>query len=73
MFRIKAVDMDEGSLDGWWDVAIYYGRGNWPGLRADSLYQEYLIPLVSTFSVTGDKAIRILQDEICHAIAWHVS
>ncbi len=27
--RIKAVDMDEGSLTDDVDVAIYYGRGNW--------------------------------------------
>ncbi len=45
--RIKAVDMDEGSLTDDVDVAIYYGRGNWSGLRAGKLYQEYLIPLCS--------------------------
>jgi len=28
--RIKAVDLDDGFLDETVDVAIYYGRGNWP-------------------------------------------
>ena len=43
--RIKAVDMDDSSLTEDVDVATYYGRGNWSGLREDMLYQEYLIPL----------------------------
>lgn len=45
--RIKAVDLDEGSLTDDVDVAIYYGRGNWPGLRSDKLHTEYLIPVCS--------------------------
>lgn len=51
--RIKAVDMDEGSLTDDVDVAIYYGRGNWPGLRADKLHTEYLIPVCSPLLLTG--------------------
>lgn len=45
--RIKAVDLDEGSLTDDVDVAIYYGRGNWSGLRADKLYQEFMMPVCS--------------------------
>jgi LysR family glycine cleavage system transcriptional activator len=45
--RIKAVDLDEDSLTDDVDVAIYYGAGNWPELRADKLYQEFLVPLCS--------------------------
>ena len=53
--RIKAVDMDEGSLTDDVDVAIYYGRGNWPGLRSDKLHTEYLIPVCSPLLLTGPK------------------
>ena len=35
--RIKAVDTEASSLTDDVDVAIYYGLGNWPGLRADKL------------------------------------
>ena len=38
--RIKAVDLDEGSLTDDVDVAIYYGRGNWSGLRADKFIKS---------------------------------
>ena len=56
--RIKAVDMDEGSLTDDVDVAIYYGRGNWPGLRSDKLHTEYLIPVCSPLLLTGPKPLR---------------
>lgn len=51
--RIKAVDIDEGSLTDDVDVAIYYGRGKWFGLRVDLLCNEYLIPLCSPALLTG--------------------
>ena len=60
--RIKAVDMDEGSLTDDVDVAIYYGRGNWPGLRADNLYQEFLIPLCSPSLLLGNKPLEPTRD-----------
>lgn len=60
--RIKAVDLDEGSLTDDVDVAIYYGRGNWPGLRADKLYQEYLVPLCSPKLLIGKKPLMCLAD-----------
>jgi LysR family glycine cleavage system transcriptional activator len=45
--RIKAVDHAENSLTEDVDVAIYYGRGNWPNIHADKLHTEYLIPVCS--------------------------
>ncbi|AHV56466.1 transcriptional regulator [Salmonella enterica subsp. enterica serovar Enteritidis str. SA19940857] len=40
--RIQAVDRQEDKLADDVDVAIFYGRGNWPGLRVEKLYAEYL-------------------------------
>ena len=45
--RIQAVDRQEDKLADDVDVAIFYGRGNWPGLRVEKLYAEYLLPVCS--------------------------
>ena len=45
--RIKAVDQDEGSLTEDVDIAIYFGRGRWPGVVADKLHAELLITVCS--------------------------
>lgn len=66
--RIKAVDLDEGSLTDDVDVAIYYGRGNWPGLKADKLYQEYLLPLCSPQLLLGNKPLDTLADLRHHTL-----
>ncbi len=71
--RIKAVDMDEGSLTDDVDVAIYYGRGNWAGLRADKLYQEYLIPLCSQKLLNGRVPLNTLQDLNQHILLHDTS
>ncbi len=71
--RIKAVDMEEGSLTDDVDVAIYYGRGNWPGLRADKLYQEYLIPLCSPSLLLGTKPLESLSDLRLHTLLHDTS
>ncbi|MDX1304013.1 transcriptional regulator GcvA [Photobacterium sp.] len=71
--RIKAVDLDEGSLTDDVDVAIYYGRGNWPGLRADKLYQEYLLPVCSPMLLTGPKPLRTLDDLKLHTLLHDTS
>ncbi|GAM55748.1 glycine cleavage system transcriptional activator gcvA [Vibrio ishigakensis] len=71
--RIKAVDMDDGSLTDDVDVAIYYGRGNWPGVRADKLYQEYLIPLCSPGLLIGSKPLESLQDLSRHTLLHDTS
>ncbi len=71
--RIKAVDMDEGSLTDDVDVAIYYGRGNWPGLRADKLHTEYLIPVCSPLLLTGPKPLRTPDDLTRHTLLHDTS
>ena len=39
------MDRQEDKLADDVDVAIFYGRGNWPGLRMEKLYAEYLLPV----------------------------
>ncbi len=41
------MDRQEDKLADDVDVAIFYGRGNWPGLRVEKLYAEYLLPVCS--------------------------
>ncbi|ADN77021.1 transcriptional regulator, LysR family [Ferrimonas balearica DSM 9799] len=60
--RIKAVDEDEASLTDDVDVAIYFGRGNWAGLRADKLRSECLVPVCSPRLLQGDNPLREIAD-----------
>ncbi len=71
--RIKAVDMDEGSLTDDVDVAIYYGRGHWSGLSADKLYQEYWMPLCSPMLLNGAKPLHSLDDLRYHTLLHDTS
>ncbi|MDP5290766.1 transcriptional regulator GcvA [Oceanimonas sp. CHS3-5] len=71
--RIKAVDLDEGSLTDDVDVAIYYGRGNWPGLRADKLHAEYLIPVCSPMLLMGTRPLKTPEDLTRHTLLHDTS
>ncbi|MGL5285860.1 MAG: transcriptional regulator GcvA [Aeromonas sp.] len=71
--RIKAVDLDEGSLTDDVDVAIYYGRGSWPGMRADKLHTEYLIPVCSPMLLVGPKPLRTPDDLTRHTLLHDTS
>ncbi|WP_298439922.1 transcriptional regulator GcvA [uncultured Ferrimonas sp.] len=66
--RIKAVDQDEESLTEDVDVAIYFGRGHWPGLRADKLRAECLVPLCSPRMLQGSKPLRTVEDLAKHTL-----
>src|ERR1700728_2624513 len=44
------------------DAAIRYGRGQWPGLRADWLMADQLFPVCSPALLTGDKPLRTPED-----------
>ncbi|WP_407331214.1 transcriptional regulator GcvA [Enterovibrio sp. 27052020O] len=66
--RIKAVDMEDGSLTDDVDVAIYYGRGNWPGLRCDELYPEFLLPVCSPAVFHSEKPLNTLEDLKHHTL-----
>jgi LysR family transcriptional regulator, glycine cleavage system transcriptional activator len=52
------VDFRTGGVD----AAIRYGRGQWPGLRADWLTADELFPVCSPALLTGDKPLRCPQD-----------
>ncbi|MFM2482484.1 transcriptional regulator GcvA [Celerinatantimonas sp. YJH-8] len=71
--RIKALDRDEGSLTDDVDVAVYYGRGNWAGLRADKLHTEYLIPVCSPLLLNGDKPLNKPEDLRYHTLLHDTS
>ena len=44
------------------DTAIRYGRGQWPGLRADWLMADELFPVCSPSLLRGDKPLRQPED-----------
>jgi LysR family glycine cleavage system transcriptional activator len=44
------------------DAAIRYGRGQWPGLRADWLMADELFPVCSPSLLRGDKPLRLPED-----------
>src|ERR1700722_16726933 len=52
------VDFKSGDVDS----AIRYGRGQWPGLRADWLMADQLFPVCSPTLLTGDKPLRCPED-----------
>jgi LysR family glycine cleavage system transcriptional activator len=58
------VDFKNGDVD----AAIRYGRGHWPGLRADWLTADQLFPVCSPALLTGDKPLRCPQDLANHAL-----
>jgi LysR family glycine cleavage system transcriptional activator len=43
-------------------AAIRYGRGHWPGLRANWLMADELFPVCSPALLTGDRPLRCPQD-----------
>ncbi|MFT5675413.1 MAG: LysR family glycine cleavage system transcriptional activator [Paraglaciecola sp.] len=70
--RIKAVDFDEGFLNDGVDVAIYYGKGKWPGLTSDKLHTEYLTPVCSPLLFQSGKPLNKLED-LRHHMLLHDS
>ncbi|NHB88033.1 transcriptional regulator GcvA [Photorhabdus tasmaniensis] len=70
--RIQAVDREEDKLADDVDVAIFYGRGNWPGLRTDRLYAEYLLPVCAPSLLTGENPLKTPAD-LAHYMLLHDS
>ncbi|CAM3891750.1 transcriptional regulator GcvA [Xenorhabdus thuongxuanensis] len=66
--RIQAIDREEDKLADDVDVAIFYGRGNWPGLRTDRLYPEYLLPVCSPALLMGDRPLKTPADLAKHTL-----
>src|SRR5689334_10172394 len=50
------------------DVAIRFGRGRWPGLRADWLMTEDLIPVCSPALLTGGRPLHRPEDLAQHTL-----
>jgi LysR family glycine cleavage system transcriptional activator len=50
------------------DAAIRYGRGQWPGVRADWLMADELFPVCSPSLLRGDKPLRRPEDLRNHAL-----
>ena len=71
--RIKAVDFDEGFLEDDVDVAIYYGKGRWNGVKADKLHTEFLTPLCSPMMFNGPKPLNSLNDLRHHVLLHDMS
>jgi LysR family glycine cleavage system transcriptional activator len=58
------VDFKSGDVD----AAIRYGRGQWPGLRADWLMADQLFPVCSPALLAGDKPLRCPEDLANHVL-----
>lgn len=50
------------------DAAIRYGRGHWPGLRAEWLMGDELFPVCSPALLQGDKPLRCPKDLSHHTL-----
>src|SRR6201747_3097763 len=58
------VDFKSGDVD----PAIRYGRGRWPGLRADWLMADQLFPVCSPTLLAGNKPLRCPEDLANHVL-----
>ena len=58
------VDFRTGDVD----AAIRYGRGHWPGLRAEWLTADQLFPVCSPALLAGDKPLRRPEDLANHVL-----
>ena len=56
----QALDLVKAVLADDVDVAFYYGRGNWPGLRADKLHTGCLIPVCLPLLLASPKPLPLL-------------
>src|SRR6201985_3351487 len=50
------------------DMAVRYGRGNWPGLRTDWLMAEDMFPVCSPSLLNGDNPLRSPEDLAHHTL-----
>ncbi|MBR0852367.1 transcriptional regulator GcvA [Bradyrhizobium diazoefficiens] len=50
------------------DAAIRYGRGQWPGLRADWLMADEFFPVCSPSLIHGAKPLRVVEDLKDHVL-----
>jgi LysR family glycine cleavage system transcriptional activator len=64
----ELVDFQRGDVD----AAIRYGRGQWPGLRADWLMADQLFPVCSPKLLQGERPLRHPED-LAHQVLLHTS
>ncbi len=50
------------------DAAIRYGKGEWPGLRADWLMSDEIFPVCSPRLLTGDRPLKTPADLVHHPL-----
>jgi LysR family glycine cleavage system transcriptional activator len=62
------VDFSNGDVD----AALRYGRGHWPGLRAEWLMADELFPVCSPALLQGSKPLRCPED-LAHHTLLHTS
>jgi LysR family glycine cleavage system transcriptional activator len=62
------VDFRSGDVD----AAIRYGRGHWPGVRADWLTADELFPVCSPALLTGNRPLKCPED-LAHHTLLHTS
>ncbi len=70
---IQAVDREEDKLADDVDVGIFYGRGNWPGLRVEKLYAEYLLPVCAPALLSGAHPLKAPEDLANHTLLHDAS
>src|ERR1700756_118684 len=58
------VDFKDGGVD----AAIRYGRGNWPGVRAEWLMADELFPVCSPSLLKGEKPLHCPEDLAQHTL-----
>jgi LysR family glycine cleavage system transcriptional activator len=58
------VDFKNGDVD----AAIRYGRGRWPGLRADWLTADQVFPVCSPALLQGDRPLQTPEDLVHHTL-----
>ncbi|MBX9478199.1 transcriptional regulator GcvA [Yersinia enterocolitica] len=71
--RIQAVDREEDKLADDVDVAIFYGRGNWTGLRTERLYAEFLLPVCAPSLLMGENGLKVPADLANHTLLHDTS
>ncbi|UIN00206.1 transcriptional regulator GcvA [Yersinia ruckeri] len=71
--RIQAVDREEDKLADDVDVAIFYGHGNWTGLRTERLYAEFLLPVCAPGLLMGEHPLKVPTDLAYHTLLHDTS
>ena len=60
----SVVDFDREDID----IAIRFGEGRYPGLRADMLFQDNVFPVCSPKIITKDKPLKTPKDLLKHTL-----